>query len=169
MAFAKNDYKTVIDIAENAAAYAHDMEREMEILCFVMVSKSRLKQNHEAEFKHVREGLAELEKRFDKGKLQDPEVLSLAYYYTGYIYGIQEKWEPALLHFKEAKTIDGQIDNAHGLAKDLYSMGRCYRKLDLNKEAATAYHSAAEVFTLLKDTAMAEKAKKITESLRKKE
>jgi tetratricopeptide (TPR) repeat protein len=167
MAFAKDDYKAVIDIAENTAA--HDMEREMEILCYAMVSKSRLKQNYEAEFKQVREGLTALRKKFEKGKLQDPEVLSLAYYYIGFIYGIQEKWEPALLHFKDAKTIDGKIDNAHGLAKDLYSIGRCYQKLGLSKKAAAAYAGAAEIFTLLKDTAMAEKAKKKEESLRKKE
>lgn len=164
MAFEKNDYQKVIEIS--AAAAAPNLEWQMEILCYAMVSKAQLNRDYQPEFKWVRTELPKLKKRFDKRKMNDPEVLSFVYYYTGYIYSIEKDWQSALLYFEKAKEIDGLMDNPAGLGKDLYSLGQCYEKLGSFKKAASSFRRAAEIFNLLKDTESAGKAKKRAESLK---
>jgi len=98
--------------------------------------------------------------------MEDPEVLSFVYYYTGYIHSVEKNWQSALLYFEKAKEIDGLMDNPAGLGKDLYSLGQCYEKLGSFKKAASSFRRAAEIFNLLKDAGSAEKAKKRAESLK---
>jgi tetratricopeptide (TPR) repeat protein len=164
MAFEKNDYQKVIEIS--AATSTQNLEWQIEILCYAMVSKAQLNRNYQPEFKRVRAELPKLQKRFDKRRMNDPEVLSFVYYYTGYIHSIEENWQSALLYFEKAKEIDGLMDNPAGLGKDLYSLGQCYEKLGSFKKAASSFRRAAEIFVLLKDAAAAEKAKKRAESLK---
>jgi tetratricopeptide (TPR) repeat protein len=164
MAFEKNDYQKVIEIL--AATAAPNLEWQMEILCYAMVSKAQLNRDYQPEFKRVQAELPKLRKRFDKRRMNDPEVLSFVYYYTGYIHSIEKDWQSALVYFEKAKEIDGLMDNPAGLGKDLYSLGQCYEKLGSFKKAASSFRRAAEIFNLLKDTAAAEKAKKRAESLK---
>jgi tetratricopeptide (TPR) repeat protein len=171
MAFAGKDYKQVIDIAERAAAAApgQNLERQTEILCYAMVAKARLKLDYRGEFAGVQAAISRLQKQFDKRKTHDPEVLGFAYYYTGYIYStIEKNWRQALVFFEKAKEIDSLIDNPYGVGKDLYSIGRCYEELGFFRKAVGSFDRAAEVFALLEDTEMVEKAKKRAGSVRKK-
>lgn len=164
MAFEKNDYQKVIEIS--TATSTLNLEWQMEILCYTMVCKAQLNRDYHPEFKRVQAELPKLQKRFDKRKMDDPEVLSFVYYYTGYIHSIEKNWQSALLYFEKAKEIDGLMDNPAGLGKDLYSLGQCYEKLGSFKKAASSFRRAAEIFSLLKDAAAAEKAKKRAESLK---
>lgn len=164
MAFEKNDYQKVIEISASTSTL--NPEWQIEILCYTMVSKAQLNRDYQPEFKRVQAELPKLQKRFDKRRMNDPEVLSFVYYYTGYIHSIEKNWQSALLYFEKAKEIDGLMDNPSGLGKDLYSLGLCYEKLGLLKKAASSYQRAAEIFTLLKDAEAAEKAKKRAGSLR---
>ena len=164
MAFEKNDYREVIEIS--AASSTANLEWQMEILCYVMVCKVQLNRDYQPEFKRLRAELPKLQKRFKKRRMDDPEVLSFVYYYTGYIHSIEKNWQSALLYFEKAREIDGLMDNPAGLGKDLYSLGQCYEKLGSFRKAAGSFRRAAEIFNLLKDSAAAEKAKKRAESLK---
>jgi tetratricopeptide (TPR) repeat protein len=164
MAFEKNDYQKVIEISD--ATSTPNPEWQMEILCYTLAAKAQLNRDYQPGFKQVQAGLPELQKRFNKGRMEDPEVLSFVYYYTGYIHSVEKNWQSALLYFEKAKEIDGLMDNPAGLGKDLYSLGQCYEKLGSFKKAASSYRRAAEIFNLLKDAGSAEKAKKRAESLK---
>jgi tetratricopeptide (TPR) repeat protein len=164
MAFEKNDYQKVIEIS--AAASTPNLEWQTEILCYTMVCKAQLNRDYQPELKRLQAELPKLQKRFDKRRMDDPEVLSFVYYYTGYIHSIEKNWQSALLFFEKAKEIDGLMDNPAGLGKDLYSLGQCYEKLGSFKKAASSFRRAAEIFSLLKDAAAAKKAKKRAESLK---
>jgi tetratricopeptide (TPR) repeat protein len=164
MAFEKNDYQKVIEIS--AASSTPNLEWQMEILCYAMVCKAKLNRDYQPEFKRLQAELPKLQKRFEKRRMDDPEVLSFVYYYTGYIHSIEKNWQSALLHFERAKEIDGLMDNPAGLGKDLYSLGQCYEKLGSFRKAASSFRRAAEIFSLLKDAAAAERAKKRAESLK---
>ena len=164
MAFEKNDYQKVIEIS--AAASTPNLEWQMELLCYTLVCKAQLNRDYQPEFKRVQAELPELQKRFNKGRMADPEVLSFIYYYTGYIHSIEKNWQSALVYFEKAKEIDSLMDNPAGLGKDLYSLGQCYEKQGAFKKAASSFRRAAEIFNLLKDTESAEKAKKRAESLK---
>ncbi|NIM15575.1 MAG: hypothetical protein GTO45_26660 [Candidatus Aminicenantes bacterium] len=171
MAFAKKDYKKVIDIAEQAIATAQEqnLEWQTEILCYAMVAKAQLRLDYQGEFDRVQSVIIQLQKKFEKRKTDDPEVLGFAYYYTGYIYSTFEKdWSQALVFFEKAKEIDSLIDNPYGVGKDLYSLGRCYEELGFFRKAVSSFDRAVEVFALLDDAEMVEKAKKRAESVRKK-
>lgn len=171
MAFAGKDYKKVIDIAEQAAAAAQEqnLEWQTEILCYAVVARAQLKLDYQGEFDRVQSAIIQLQKKFEKRKTHDPEVLGFAYYYTGYIYSTFEKnWSQALVFFEKAREIDGLIDNPYGVGKDLYSLGRCYEELGFFRKAVSSFDRAAEVFALLDDAEMVEKAKKRAESVRKK-
>lgn len=171
MAFAKKDYKKVIDIAEQAVATAQEqnLEWQTEILCYAMVAKAQLRLDYQWEFDRVQSAIIQLQKQFDKRKTNDPEVLGFAYYYTGYIYSTYEKnWSQALVFFEKAKEIDSLIDNPYGVGKDLYSLGRCYEELGFFRKAVSSFDRAGEVFGLLDDAEMVEKAKKRAESVLKK-
>jgi tetratricopeptide (TPR) repeat protein len=171
MAFAKKDYKKVIDIAEQAAAAAEEqnLEWQTEILCYAMVAKAQLKLDYRWEFDRVQSAIIQLQKKFEKRKTHDPEVLGFAYYYTGYIYSTFEKnWSQALVFFGKAKEIDSLMDNPYGVGKDLYSLGRCYEELGFFRKAVSSFDRAAEVFALLEDAEMVGKAKKRAEAVRKK-
>lgn len=161
MAFEKNDYQKVIEISN--ATSTPNLEWQMEILCYTLVGKVQLNQDYQAEFKQVLAELPKLQKRFNKGRMNDPEVLSFVYYNTGYIYGTEKNWQSALIYFEKAKKIDGLMDNPAGLGKDLYSLGQCYEKLGSLEKAASSYRRAAEIFNLLKDAQWAEKANKKAE------
>lgn len=167
MAFEKNDYKRVIEIS--AGVSTPRLEWQLEILCYTMVAKARLKLDYQAEFSRVRADSVRLQKGFAKRRLDDPGVLSFAYYYTGYIYSLENNWQSALLSFEQAKEIDGLIDHPYGVGKDLYSLGQCYEQLGLLKQAAGNYERAAEVFRLLNDAAAAEKAQKKAASIKNRE
>ncbi|MCP5054893.1 MAG: hypothetical protein GY940_47445 [bacterium] len=171
MAFEKENYPEVIRIADNTSSSTStlNIEWQMEILCYAMISKWRLKQDYQTEFQRIQTVLPALKKLFDKRKIIDAEVLSLAYYYTGYIYTVEENWQIALDNFGKAKVIDGLVDNAYGLGKNLYAMGRCYEKLGFPGKASSSYERSAEIFDLLKDDDMATKAKKRSKSIGKKE
>jgi TPR repeat protein len=164
MAFEKNDYQEVIEIS--GATSTPNIEWQMEILGYTLVSKALLNRDYQPEFKRVQAELPGLQKRFDKQRMDDPEVLSFVYYYTGYIHSMEKNWQSALVYLEKAKEIDGLIDNPAGLGKDLYSLGQCYEKLGSIKKAASSYRRAAEIFNLLKDAESAEKAKKRAESLK---
>jgi tetratricopeptide (TPR) repeat protein len=164
MAFEKNDYQRVIEIS--AATSTPNLDWTMEILCYTMVSRAQLHRDYQPEFKRVQAELPKLQKRFDKRRMDDPEVLSFVYYYTGYIHSIEKNWQAALIQFEKAKEIDGLMDNPAGLGKDLYALGQCYEKLGFFKQAASSFRRAAEIFNLLNDTAAAEKAKKRAESIK---
>lgn len=164
MAFEKNDFQKVIEIS--AATSPPNLEWQIEILCYTMVSKAQLNRDYQPEFSRLQAELPKLQRRFNKRRMDEPEVLSFVYYYTGYIYSIEKNWQSALLHFEKAREIDGLIDNPAGLGKDLYSLGQCYEKLGSFKKAADSFRRAAEIFSLLDDTEAAEKAKKRAESLR---
>ena len=164
MAFEKNDYRKVIEIS--AATSTPNLEWQMEILCYAMVCKAQLNRDYQPEFKRLRAELPKLQKRFDKRRIDDPEVLSFVYYNTGYIHSIEKNWQSALLYFEKAKEIDGLMDNPAGLGKDLYSLGQCYEKLGSFKKAAGSFQRAAEIFSLLKDAAAADRATKRAESLK---
>ncbi len=163
MAFAKEEFQKVITLA--AAIHTGNLEWQMEIRCYAMVAKAKLKQDYKVEFAQVQAGFAELQKRFEKRNLGDAEVLSLGYYYTGYIYSLEEKWPLGLEFFEKARSIDSVMDNSYGLGKDLYSLGRCYEKLGDRKKAISSYNRATEIFILLKDDIMAKKAKERAKSL----
>jgi tetratricopeptide (TPR) repeat protein len=167
MAFEKNDYKRVIEIS--AGVSTPRPEWQLEILCYTLVAKARLKLDYQEEFSRVRADSVRLQKGFAKRRLDDPGVLSFAYYYTGYIYSLENNWQSALLSFEQAKKIDGLIDNPYGVGKDLYSLGQCYERLGLLKQAASNYERSAEVFRLLSDAAAAEKAEKKAASLKNQE
>jgi len=164
MAFEKNDFPKVIEISD--AASTPNIEWQMEILCYSLVCKAQSNLDYQPEFKRVQAGLPGLRKRFDKGRMADPEVLSFAYYNTGYIYTIEKNWQSALVYFEKAKELDGLMDNPAGLGKDLYSLGQCHEKLGSFKKAASSYRRAAEIFNLLKDAESSEKANKRAESLK---
>jgi tetratricopeptide (TPR) repeat protein len=171
MAFAEEDYRKVIEVAEEALTSPPlrglDIEGETEMLCYAMVAKAQLKLDYRPEFNRVQWALTQLQKRFDKKKLADPEVLSLACYYTAYIYStIENNWRDALRFFEQAKEIDSFIDHPYGVGKDLYSMGRCYEELGFFEKAGSSFERAAEIFTLLQDAAMAEKAAKRAKAVR---
>lgn len=164
MAFERNDYQQVIELS--AATAAPNLEWQMEILCYTMVSKAQLNRDYQPEFKRVQAELPKLQKGFDKRRMDDPEVLSFLYYYTGYIYSIEKNWQSALVYFEKAREIDALMDNPAGLGKDLYSLGQCYEKLGSFKKAGSSFRRAAEIFNLLKDAESTEKAKKRAESLK---
>ncbi len=164
MAFEKNDYQKVIELS--AATSTPNFEWQMEILCYTMVCKAQLNRDYQPEFKRVQAELPKLQKRFDKRRMDDPEVLSFVYYYSGYIYSIEKNWQSALGYFEKAREIDALMDNPAGLGKDLYSLGQCYEKLGAFKKAASSFQRAAEIFNLLKDAESTEKAKKRAESLK---
>jgi len=164
MAFEKNDYQKVIEIS--AATSTPNLEWQMELLGYTLAAKAQLNRDYQPEFKRVQAELPGLQKRFNKGRMDDPEVLSFVYYYTGYIYSIEKNWQSALAYFEKAKEIDGLMDNPAGLGKDLYSLGQCYEKLGSIKKAASSYGRAAEIFNLLKDAESAEKANMRAEALK---
>jgi tetratricopeptide (TPR) repeat protein len=163
MAFEKEDYQRVIELSTGISTPSP--EWQLEILCYAMVAKARLKMDYQPEFHRVRTDSARLLKRFKKRRMKDPGVLSFAYYNSGYIYSLENKWRPALQAFEQAKAIDGLIDHPYGVGKDLYSLGKCYEQLGLVKEAVSRYQRSAEIFTLLKDAAAAEKARRKAASL----
>jgi tetratricopeptide (TPR) repeat protein len=171
IAFSKKEYKKVIDIAEQAvtAAQEQNLEWQTEILCYAMVAKAQLKMDYQLDFDRVQTAITRLQKKFEKRKTDDPEVLGFAYYYTGYIYSTFEKnWSQALVFFEKAKEIDSLIDNPYGVGKDLYSLGRCYEELGFFRKAVSSFDRAREVFDLLDNAKMVEKAKKRAESVLKK-
>jgi tetratricopeptide (TPR) repeat protein len=163
MAFEEKNYAAVVDIA--AGTITTNIEWKTELLCSAMISKLKLDQDYRPLFQQVEATLPVLQKQFDKRKLRDPGVLSLAYYNLGYVYTVEKNWQTALLHFEKARTVDSQTDNARGLANDLYSIGRCCEKLNRSKMARSVYRRAAEIFTLLKDKTMAANAKNRAASL----
>jgi len=164
MAFEKNDYQQVIEISTGAST--PNLEWQMEILGYTLVAKAQLNLDYQVEFNRLQAGLPGLQKRFNKGRMEDPEVLSFIYYYTGYIHGLEKNWQSALVYFEKAKEIDGLMDNPAGLGKDLYSLGQCYEQLGSFKKAASSYGRAAEIFNLLKDAPSAEKANQKAEALK---
>lgn len=169
MAFARNDHQKIVEIAAKTSLPQNDPEVQAEILSYAMVAKARLKESHEAELNLLLKLLPSLQRRFGKNRLDDPEVLSLAYYNTGYIYSsVLEDWRTALDYFAKARSVDGLIDNAYGVAKDLYAMGRCNKELGSFNEAASCFERAAEIFRLLNDPDMAKRAVSQLDSTGKK-
>jgi tetratricopeptide (TPR) repeat protein len=158
MAFDKGEYRQVINIVSDVLTF--NFEWHMELLCYSMVAKAKLKQDYEFEFQELLKGLKDLRKLFKKGNLVDFEVLSLCYYYSGYIYSLKDNWQTALLNFQQARNIDALLDNTYGIGKALVAMGQCYEKLNQPKYAKGTYQRAIEIFTLLNDKAMIHKIKK---------
>jgi len=158
MAFAGGDYQKVVDIVRGINT--GDLEWRAELFCMAMVSVAKLKQDYGPWFRGVMSLLPDLEKRFKKGKIEDAGVLSLVYYYSGYIYSIEGKWREAAHYFERARTVDSRIDNTYGLGNDLYALARCYEKLGLTLRARDSYRRASEIFELLGDKEMLEKLKK---------
>jgi tetratricopeptide (TPR) repeat protein len=130
-----------------------------------MASKAKLGLDFEPEFQQVREGLEKLRKLYEKGELNDIEVLSLAHYYSGYISGLRQEWQQALAHFEHARRIDAGLDNTYGVGKALMGIGKCYEKLGFQQKAWGCYQRAEEIFILLNDQAMVRKIKKKISSI----
>lgn len=158
MAFAGGNFQKVVDIVEGINT--EDLEWRAELLCMAMVSGAKLKQDYWPWFRRVLSLLPDLEKRFKKGKIEDAGVLSLVYYYSGYIYSIEGKWREAAHYFEQARTVDSRIDNTYGLGNDLFALARCYEKLGLAFRSKDSYRRASEIFELLGDKEMLEKLKK---------
>jgi tetratricopeptide (TPR) repeat protein len=162
MAFWEGKYKKVIDLGEGQVA--GNREWRMEMLCYVLASKAKSGLDYQAEFNKMPALLRELEKARKKRRIEDPGVLSMAYYYMGYIYSVEKNWQEAAGYFEKAKIIDGEMDNTYGLGKDLYALARCHEKLGLTARAMDGYRRAAEIFRLLKDDEMLEKIEKRLEA-----
>lgn len=157
MAFAQEDYARVL--ALGAGITTGNLEYRLEIDCYVLVAKAKLKQNYRGELIQVEAGVGELYNLFEKRKLEDPEVLALVFYHLGYVYRLEENWGLALSYFQKAKMVDSRIDNARGVGKDLYAMGWCYEKLGEVQRARSCYMRVEEIFTLLKDEDMVQKVR----------
>jgi|GEM_PF-917257 len=167
MAFSKDDHQTVVDIAKKT--FTPNIEWETEILCYDAASRLKLKMDYSPDLQKILANLPLLEKRFEKNKLEDPEVLSLGYFYAGHILCTAEKkWREALVFFAKAKDVDSLIDNPYGVGKSLYSLGCCYMELGVEKEARSSFERALEIFTLLKDPVMVEKITGKIDSFSKK-
>lgn len=178
MAFGKQDYNEVIKIAEardaslDTPAKSHknieNPEFQAEILCYTVVSKALLasKYDYKPGLTQLQTLLNKLQEKFDKKGMDDPETLSVGYYYLGYIYGTVEKnWKNAMIFFEKARDVDSKIDNAYGLGKDLFSLGQCYKATGIINEARSSYQRALEIFELLKNNEMIEKTSKELENL----
>jgi hypothetical protein len=72
MAFEKKDFQKVIEIS--AATSTINLEWQMEILCYTMAAKAQLNRDYQPEFKRMQADLPKLQKRFNKRKMDDPEV-----------------------------------------------------------------------------------------------
>jgi len=167
MAFAKNDFQKVLQFSPHSTA--NNPEWLMEYLCYTMVAKMHLNLDYHTEFMQLIEKLEKMEKAFRKRRMNDPEVLSISYYYLGYIYSFEKKWQAALENFEKAKEIDGLLDNSYGVAKALFSQGQCFEKLENFERAAGCFGRAAEIFAIMGDEANAQKALMRTNSARKKQ
>lgn len=155
MAFSQENFEQVLNIATSIRS--PNLEWQLELDCMAMVAQARLNKNYDSSLQQVLTNLPVLEKRFRKGRIEDAGVLSQTYYYIGYIYSKEGKWQEAAEYFEQAKRVDGSIDNSYGLANDLYAMARCLQKIGLQRKAGDAYRRAAEIFELLGDKEMVEK------------
>lgn len=163
MAFEKMDYKEVIRVAGTVAT--ENEQWNLEVLCYAMVSRMHLNLDYSADLVELDLSLPRLHKRFKKHKLEDPEVLSLAYYYKGYIHVKKKMWQSALTALENARSIDTTLDNSYGLAKDLFLMGRCYREMAMTTKAISCYTRSAEIFLLIKEPDMAKRSQAKVKSL----
>jgi len=158
IAFGKEDFNTVISIAGNTTT--SNPEHKAEILCYHIASLANLKQDYKLPFSLLLNLLPSLEKKFKKNNMDDPEILSLSYYYLGYITShIEKNWRKGIEFFEKARHIDRLLDNSYGIGKDLFALGRCMEELGMKQEAIGNYNRAAEVFLLLNDLEMEKKAK----------
>jgi tetratricopeptide (TPR) repeat protein len=167
-AFTESKFQQVVELASKVLPVEKNLEVETEILCYLMVSKARLNKDYNGELSRIQTMLPILHKRFRKRKLDDSEVLSLGYYYCGYIFSsVEIDWQKALRFFMSAKEIDGLIGNSYGVGKDLFAIGRCYEGLKESTQASGYFLRSLEVFRLLGDDDMIKKVERKLDVLKK--
>ncbi|MBN2460566.1 MAG: hypothetical protein JXB60_03070 [Candidatus Cloacimonetes bacterium] len=143
----KMDYDSVLDLT--VAFKTDNDEWVWEATCFRALALLRTGSPAASEKDNLIRALPSLEKRFRKNKLQQLELYPFLLYTLGYIFTTDYDWSEAISYFSRARLGDQEIDNAIGVADDLYALARCYELTGSLLQAGDHYNRAAEIYCLL--------------------
>jgi tetratricopeptide (TPR) repeat protein len=148
------NYEQTISLTEHLPAKPEPLIAEL--LSYRVQADVRLGRDPDDDLSRLSSLMGNLERSLRKGKLDDPSILSYAYYAIGYAYLDQNRPEKALESFQKAYRIDQDYEQFASLADDLLMMGRCDHKLQKPDSAQRMLRDAGLIYRQLKLDAKAD-------------